>query len=145
MAGRPRRSASDALKGTLVPQDAPDTVETAPAGEQADTTADAPAGGSPDTADTTDAGKGDVDGQDATSAPADTEDSTPEADDADVDDDLEADDDLVEIRVIVDAFNYFEDGTHQTARKGEVIVVERHVAERGLSLNALTGTGDDQD
>ncbi len=139
MAGRPRRSASDALKGATVPKDATEADATAPAGDEAVKAADAPAGGTaPDTQDAPDT----TSVQDAPDAP-DTQDSTPPADDADVEDEDDAEDDLVEARVTTDAFNYFQDGTHQTARKGEVIVLERHVAERGLSLNALASTDQD--
>jgi len=119
-----RRSASDAIKGTQV------KVEDTAAEETKVATPEVDAKGA-------DAGK--VDSPDAEGQePAKTEDQdTPDAD-ADADSEDEHDGwDMVEATVTADAFNYFVDGVHVTARKGDRIELDQDDADRAVSLGAV--------
>jgi hypothetical protein len=123
---RQRRSASDALTGTQVK-----TEEAAPA-----TTEEAPA-----VTPEVDVHGSDVDGKvDSPEAAAqDVDPATPgdfaAGDDQDgVEQDWDA---TVSVIVVHDAFNYFEDGTHITAKKGERIDLEEYQVERAVNLGAV--------
>jgi hypothetical protein len=131
---RQRRSASDALASTQVKTEeaTPETSEeTAPA-----TTEEAPA-----VTPEVDVHGSDVDGKvdSPETAAQDVDPATPGDFAALHEDDEEDDESDATVSVIVthDAFNYFEDGTHITAKKGERIDLEEHQVERALNLGAV--------
>jgi hypothetical protein len=123
---RQRRSASDALTGTQVK-----TEEAAPA-----TTEEAPV-----VTPEVDVHGSDVDGKvDSPEAAAQDVDPATPGDFAAIHEDDQEDDEAdatVSVTVIHDAFNYFEDGTHITAKKGERIDLEEHQVERAVKLGAV--------
>jgi hypothetical protein len=118
-----RRSASDALKSTQVKTDEPKAEEPTPVTPEVDAKGSEVDGkvDSPEAA-----------AQDVT--PATAGDFAPE-DEAETDgDDWDA---TVSVIVIHDAFNYFEDGVHLTAKKGDRVELEADQLDRAVSLKAV--------
>lgn len=123
---RQRRSASDALTGTQVK-----TEEAAPAATEE----------APVVTPEVDVHGSDVDGKvDSPEAAAQETDPATPGDFAAVHEDDEEDEETdatVSVTVVFDAFNYFEDGTHITAKKGDRIDLEEHQVERAVNLGAV--------
>jgi hypothetical protein len=136
---RQRRSASDALASTQVKPE--EVAPATPDDTKPDETTPATTEVTPAVTPEVDVHGSDVDGKvDSPEAAAQDVDPATPGDFAAVHEDDQEDEEsdaTVSVIVVHDAFNYFEDGVHLTAKKGERIDLEEHQVDRAVGLGAV--------